>query len=503
MGRFRRGASPSAALRALSLSLAAAALLASCGPGPKILRFSADGAEEARILADVIASHPLPEGWAATDSAGSRTRCALELGWQDAGGAPPDAGKSGVTLHRRWLAAPVDFADPRLDAGEEEARKLGLVSIEEIELPRRALAVAGLLPGEKGYPFIQDLVLRLTASSGRLPAELRSWLAALRDRAEGERDSPLILGAVGDMQIGPDEAGRLLEGASGLDALFGTARPHLLGADILVGNLEGPVTMRTEANPRKRFQFRFPPGAVAAFGEAGFDLLLFANNHCFDFGEGGFEDSLADARLAGIPLVGAGMDARSAAIPESLTRETGPSEFKATFIGYAFFPAERLGFSLAESAAAGGCPGVNADEAATLAAIRDAAGKGDFVVVLGHGGNEYRFEPSPEARRLYREFVDAGAKLVIGSHPHVLQGSETYHGGMIAYSLGNFLFTGEKEPEEAFESAMLRILVYRGRIRGIALTPVTVAIGGTDLSASPGLTEAGFMARTAALSSRR
>lgn len=501
MERSRRGASTWAAPVALALAFAAAAILVSCSHEEKLVSLPAPGGGETGLLAEILAAHPLPEGWAAGSPPGARY--ALELAWRPAGSGSTEEGGDGAVLRRRWLAAPVDFADPRLSVGEDAAREIGLVGIDEIELPRRALPVEGLLPGEKGYPFAEELVLRVAAPRGRLPAELRSWLAGLRDQEAAARECPLVLGAVGDMELGPDEADLLLEGPSGLDALFGGARPFLIGADLLVGNLEGPVTSRTEANPRKRFQFRFPPGTPAALKDAGFDLLLFANNHCFDFGEGGFEDSLAALRAAGIPFVGAGMDASSAAMPESLTLGGEASGLKATFIGFAFYPAERLGFSLAESAAGPGRSGVNADEAATLAAIREAAGKGDFVVVLGHGGNEYRFDPSPEARRLYRGFIDAGASLVIGSHPHVLQGSEAYRGGLIAYSLGNFLFTGEREPEEALESAMLRVLVYRGRIRGIALTAVRVAIGGTDRSAASALTEAAFMERTAALSSPR
>lgn len=425
--------------------------------------------------------------------------CELRLEWRALDRAASDAEKR-IALERRWLAAAVDFDDPRMDVSPDEARELGLVDLGEIALPRRALSVGGRLPGEKGYAFEEELVLALEPSRGGVPTLLSSWFEGLaRDAKEGLAPSPLVLAAVGDMEVGPGEAGLLLDAGGGQDRLFGRTRPFLEAADILVGNLEGAVTRRAEGNPRKRFQFRFAPGSTEALGKAGFDLLLFANNHGFDFGEGGFEDSLSDARSAGLPLVGAGMDGTEAARPASLSRGTAGAVTTFTFVGFAFYPEERLGFSLAESSAGSGRPGVNADKAATLASIRKAAAKGDFVVVLAHGGNEYRFDPSPEAKRLYRDFVDAGARLVLGCHPHVLQGAETYHGGLIAYSLGNFLFTGEEEPDEALESAMLRVLVYRDRIRGFGLVPVTAGIEGTDLSRAPGLTMADFMARSALL----
>lgn len=521
-GRATRAVAVLAA-SAIGLAVAGAAatgavLLSGCGPRERVLEPSVEPALASRFEA-LLAGHPLPLSWRpATDDLRGKADCGLRLEWRPAGTAPRKGEKTAI-LDRRWLAAAVDFDDPRLDVSVEEAGKTGLVDMAGIELPRRALSVGGRLPGEKGYAFAEELVLALEPSGGRLPPALSRWLEGIPQvAAQGGPQSgqqgmapngppaPLVVCAVGDMELGPDEAALLLDSAAGQDRLFGRTRPFLEAADILVGNLEGPVTTRTEGNPRKRFQFRFPPGTMAALGRAGFDLLLFANNHGLDFGEGGFMDSLADARSAGMPLVGAGKDGISAAKPESLSRGTGGtgaasgSATRFTFIGFAFYPTERLGFSLDESRAGPGRPGINADEAATLAAIRESAARGDFVTVLAHGGNEYRFDPSPEARRLYRAFIDAGASLVLGSHPHVLQGAEAYHGGLIAYSLGNFLFTGEKEPEEALESAMFRVLVYQGRIRGFGLVPVKVAIDGTELSRAPGLTMADFMARSAGLS---
>jgi len=492
----------------LGAALLGAVLLTGCGRREKVLAVAVEPALESRFEG-LLAGHPLPASWkrVAGEAAGDAD-CTLRLEWRPTGAVPARSEKAAV-LERRWLAAAVDFSDPRMDVSPEEARKTGLVDLAEVGLPRRALSVGGRLPGEKDYAFTEDLVLALVPFRGHVPASLSAWLEGISREAaplsgQGEAlasaPAPLVISAVGDMELGPDEAALMLDAGAGQARLFGGTRPLLAGADILVGNLEGPVTTRSEGNPRKRFQFRFPPATIAALGRAGFDLLLFANNHGFDFGEQGFEDSLADARAAAMPLVGAGMDGMSAVRPETLSRGTGGAATRFTFVGFAFYPAERLGFSLDESRAGPGRPGVNADEAATLASIRETAGKGDFVIVLAHGGNEYRFEPSPEAKRLYRAFIDAGASLVIGSHPHVLQGAESYHGGLIAYSLGNFLFTGEKEPEEALESAMLRILVYKGAIRGFSLVPVTVGIGGTDLSRSPGLTMSDFMARSAALS---
>jgi poly-gamma-glutamate synthesis protein (capsule biosynthesis protein) len=269
--------------------------------------------------------------------------------------------------------------------------------------------------------------------------------------------------------------------------------------DILVGNLEGSITLATEGNPRKRFQFRMPPGTSAGLKAAGFDLVLLGNNHVLDFGPAGFSDTLADTEAAGLPTVGAGLTSAKALATRHLGI-AGRSGAGVSFIGFASFPAERYGFTTEEAEAGPAKAGVNADVAATLKAIRTEAAKGSFVVVLAHGGSEYRFEPAPEIRARYRSFIDAGAGLVLGTHPHLLQGVEAWDGGIIAYSLGNFLFTGEREPEEALHSALLSFLVYRGRVRGFAPTAIEAGYAGSGLDESGGrATIEAFAARCASL----
>ena len=124
-------------------------------------------------------------------------------------------------------------------------------------------------------------------------------------------------------------------GEGGLKKLLGTALKELKRPDIMVGNLEGPVSSRGRGNPRKRFQFRFPPDSCGALKSAGFDLLLFANNHIFDFGEEAFTDSLLDAKKAGLPLVGAGMTLDEALQGASVSAPGLGEKNQIRFIGFA------------------------------------------------------------------------------------------------------------------------------------------------------------------------
>jgi poly-gamma-glutamate synthesis protein (capsule biosynthesis protein) len=237
--------------------------------------------------------------------------------------------------------------------------------------------------------------------------------------------------------------------------------------------------LRGFPNPKKRFHFRFPPGTSRSLHDAGVSLLLFANNHAFDYGETGFLDSLEDFDSSGMPFVGAGRNEGEAEKPREIQAPGGGRPI--TFIGFARYPGERLGFSTKDAAAGPSSPGIATDSSAALDSIRIAAAGAATVIVLVHGGTEYVESPSGEARSLYRQFSEAGACLVLGSHPHVLQGIEARGSSLIAYSLGNFLFTEELEPEQSVRSALVSFLLYRGLARGFLLDPVTAGIGGSRL----------------------
>ncbi len=451
-------------------------------------------------IAALASLPPLPRGWTLAE-AGSQ------------GEAPPEAilvlewltqdASRGTSLGRRFLAPALTMTDPRFDLSPEEALAQGLRELSTIEPPLRVPTVLGCYPGDAAWPFTQDLLGRIEAGSRRPNRTILAWWkkaeATLAKADKGGGDRPWRLGAVGDMQFGPEEASLALGGRPGLERLFGRVLPVMEAQDILVGNLEGSITRSTEGNPRKRFQFRMPPGTGAAMKDAGFDLVLFANNHVLDFGAAGFEDSLADLETAGLPQVGAGRTSTEALAARSLSPGS-PGSQGPVFIGFGSYPAERYGFTTAEAEAGPAKGGINADEEATLGAIRAEAANGGFVAVLAHGGSEYRFEPSAQIIKRYRAFIDAGASLVLGSHPHLLQGVEARGSGYIAYSLGNFLFTGEKEPEEALSSALLSFLVYKGRVRGFAPTAVHAGFAGTDLDTEAGrATIEAFAARCATL----
>lgn len=203
-------------------------------------------------------------------------------------------------------------------------------------------------------------------------------------------------------------------------------------ADLFMVNQEFPFSDRGSAAPDKQFTFRLPPDKVSLLQEMGIDLVTLANNHALDFGTEALLDTCATLDKAGIPYVGAGADIQEA--KRSYTTRLG--QWTVGFLG-----ATRV-IPVADWAATPYGPGMLStyDPAIVLEEIRKAKEACDLVVVYVHWGIEREEYPKDYQRQLGRQYIDAGADLVIGSHPHVLQGIEYYDGKPIVYSLGNFVF---------------------------------------------------------------
>lgn len=207
-------------------------------------------------------------------------------------------------------------------------------------------------------------------------------------------------------------------------------------ADLTVGNLETPVTERGEQQDKK-YVFRSSPLSVHAMVEAGFDLVSLANNHVLDYGVDGLNDTLDHLNEAGLPFAGAGRNDGEAYKPVYLER----GGQRIAFVGLSrVIPAVTWGATPDRPGVA-----VTYDPTRALQSIEEAREEADLIVVLVHWGIELKETPESYQVELGHQYIDAGADLVIGSHPHVLQGLESYKGKWIAYSLGNFIFTTSQE----------------------------------------------------------
>jgi hypothetical protein len=203
-------------------------------------------------------------------------------------------------------------------------------------------------------------------------------------------------------------------------------------ADLRLGNLESPLTEAPRASPGK-LTLRGAERAPAFLREAGFDALTLANNHVMDYGPGGLADTCARLADAGLPHHGAGSDESAARAPLILHRQ-GQS------IGILAYCAVEQKSPLYAGPGRAGAAALEID--ACLRDIRNLRPRVDWLIVQAHWGPEMAQFPSPEQRACARRFVEAGADLVLGHHPHVLQPLEWIDGVPVFYSLGNCLFSG-------------------------------------------------------------
>jgi poly-gamma-glutamate synthesis protein (capsule biosynthesis protein) len=298
-----------------------------------------------------------------------------------------------------------------------------------------------------------------------------------RDLAR-ERESPRGLGtvrrptvrsreirliAVGDIMLGRDVGRRI--GSESPIFRFAGVREALRAADIAFGNLECPVTTRSKAVARQdpHVTFRASPAALPALRDAGFAVLSLANNHIGDHGPGGIDDTRRYLSDVGILGVGAGRDDVEA-------RRGGVLVRNGCRVGFlAYNAAFEVGTHTASARRAGPAHLVLRDAERDIRRLRRAA---DVVVVSVHWGIEYDDYPVPVQMRMARAMIDAGATVVLGHGPHHVQGLERYGRGLIAYSLGDFVFD-EPYPKTK-ESVMLECTVDATGVSSWGVTPVAI-----------------------------
>jgi poly-gamma-glutamate capsule biosynthesis protein CapA/YwtB (metallophosphatase superfamily) len=271
------------------------------------------------------------------------------------------------------------------------------------------------------------------------------------------------IAAVGDMMFGGSS--RIVMEQHGYDYPFAATRHILESADLAIGNLETPLTNRGEPITEKRFLFRDPPEQVApALKRAGFDIVSLANNHTLDYGIEGLRDTMEALQRNGIRYHGAGMNSAEARKPVLLELPNGQL---AGFLAYSCtFPEEFWASANKPGTAFCHEQHVRADVAALVEQ------RIDIIAVSFHWGAERAKELRPYQPLLAHAAIDAGADVVIGHHPHILQGIEYYRDGLILYSLGNFTFGSRTQ--HARTSAIANIVFNEGKFSRLEMVPINI-----------------------------
>jgi poly-gamma-glutamate synthesis protein (capsule biosynthesis protein) len=327
---------------------------------------------------------------------------------------------------------------------------------ERVSLLARGSRIGSVRADSRG---VFHLLAHAPTQSGAYPLTLAGRgrfreLGALRVR-------PIVLDAVGDVSFG-EGVGALIS-ARGSASPWRSVGPVLRAADVATANLEGAVSTRGIAVAGKEYTFRGPPSALAATAHTGgVDLLTVANNHSLDFGVDAFLDTLRLAHRFGIATVGGGIDLAAARRPVLVDR----GGVRIAFLGYS--DVRPLGFT-----AAAGVPGTApADPVEIADDVRAARRRADVVVVWFHWGIERMTVPDSRQRELADAAVAAGAKLVLGAHPHVLQPIERRGRALVAWSLGNFVFTAQSPGTQ--RTGILETRIGAAGVLGYRLRPVTI-----------------------------
>lgn len=274
-------------------------------------------------------------------------------------------------------------------------------------------------------------------------------LVSLLGGLQGEPTPNFTIALAGDVMLGRGVA-QALEGDWA--SAFAAVRPWLATADCAFANLESPLTTAPQLSDG--YDLRAPPAAVAALQAAGFDVLSLANNHALDAGVPGLQETVATLQAAGIT-------------PLYQSTNSQSTNYQSTTYQLLAFDDSVVPLD------------IEAVSEAVSAAARESAG----VVVSIHWGGEYQAAPSPRQRALARALADAGADVIVGHGPHVLQRMEWIGETLVAYSLGNLLFD-QPYPADCRQGAILRVTLRGGRVVAFEAVP-TVAERGRVVLAGP------------------
>jgi hypothetical protein len=299
---------------------------------------------------------------------------------------------------------------------------------------------AGEIPDLSGYPWL--------------------YLRDGEPLAAGEPVVELIV--VGDVMLG--------RGVGAEPSPFAAIAPWLRSADLTLGNLECVIAAGGARRPGP-YRFRAPLRSAAALEEAGFDILWLANNHALDFGPEALAESVTRLQEAGLASIGASPDGDPS--PQMLIRDAGG-------VRLAFLAVNAIPDPQGEGEGLSWRP-AGWDAATVIAAVAAARSQADAVVVSVHWGYEYDIRVDPSQRAMAQVLLDAGADLVVGHHPHVVQGcalgtrgsgetGESPAHAFVAYSLGNLVF--DQEGTETLQGLALRAFFDRQGLRAVQALPV-------------------------------
>lgn len=267
---------------------------------------------------------------------------------------------------------------------------------------------------------------------------------------------------VGDIMLAR-EVGRMMAVSGDWRYPFLKIASTTQSADLAFANLETTISDRG-TRIGSIYSFRSDPRAVQGLRYAGFDVVSVANNHIWDYADDAFLDTQKYLQDAGIAYAGGGPDYEAAHTPAVLDVRG----IKVAVLAYTNLLPKF--FTRPDSAPASASYD---DWSRVTEDIRKARSEADIMVVSYHWGTEYQAAHDRDQEDIAHKTIDAGADLVVGSHPHVVQEFEHYKNGWIAYSLGNFVFD-QYFSKETMSGDILEIDTEGKTITGAKTIPISI-----------------------------
>jgi len=212
------------------------------------------------------------------------------------------------------------------------------------------------------------------------------------------------------------------------EAVFNDFKDVLVGNDLIITDLECPLTFSTEKRKKTGPHQKAHPECIKLLQHAGIGLAAMANNHIMDYGSRGLTDTLELCKANDIATVGIGRSGREAAEPFIFSKN-GKRIAVLNFADEEFISSPD-GLYMCNPL----------DAVGVYYQIKEARQTNDKVIVIVHAGNEFYELPSPRTQNLYRYMIDLGADCVIAHHTHAFSGYEIYNSKPVFYGLGNFIY---------------------------------------------------------------
>lgn len=291
--------------------------------------------------------------------------------------------------------------------------------------------------------------------------------------SRGSTETPITLAFTGDVMLGRTVNSHMLATAPNDLYPFTYTAEYLRQFDLTIGNLECVISNLGAPVP-KSYVFRSDARAYDRLSSAGFDLLSVANNHSGDYGKAAFLDEFLTLPTRGFTPIGGGQNKQQAHAPRYKT-------VRGTTIAFlAYDEIDPYSFAATDTTAGHAW----LDEADLRQDLAQARPSADFVIAFVHWGIEYFTGLTADQRFLAQVAIDAGADLVVGAHPHVIEPYEFYKGKLIVYSLGNFVFDN-MYPEVVRRGNILTLTIQKSHLLAWKLVPTRIGDWGEPVLLSP------------------